>query len=258
MALGKLMKLIMKNLFILLLIALGHVSFAQRDFSVTKGKVLFSEDGLPVTVDLHMSSPVPPVIIFLHQAAWSRGEYNEIIPKLKKLGYTTCMAVDLRSGGAVNGVVNETAKAARERKLPNEYIHAIPDIKAAIDFFARDYNKKVILWGSSYSASLALLIAAEDDRVKAVLAYSPGEYFGDSLSISESISGITQPVYVTSSRKESDAVKELISGIKKADVTHFIPEEKGMHGCKTLWEAYAYNAEYWESVKAFLKEKITR
>ena len=71
-----------------------------------------SKDGIQITADLYMSHKTSaPFIVLFHQARWSRGEYREIAPKLNKMGFN-CLAVDQRSGDAVNGVENETKKSA--------------------------------------------------------------------------------------------------------------------------------------------------
>lgn len=63
-----------------------------------------SKDGLTLTADLYiMHDKSAPFIVLFHQARWSRGEYEEIAPRLNMMGFN-CMAVDLRSGGQVNGV----------------------------------------------------------------------------------------------------------------------------------------------------------
>ena len=41
----------------------------------------------------------------------------------------------------------------------------------------------ILVWGSSYSAALVFLLAAEhQDEIKAILAFSPGEYLRGSSS----------------------------------------------------------------------------
>jgi len=76
-----------------------------------------SKDGLTITADTYITNPdnKTPFIVLFHQAGWSRGEYNEIAPKLNKLGFN-CMAVDQRSGGSVNGIQNETTALAQKKR----------------------------------------------------------------------------------------------------------------------------------------------
>jgi len=88
----------------------------------------------------------------------SRGEYSETGLRLNKFGFKL-PGIDQRSGDAMNGVVNETAAEAKRMKKKQGYLDAEQDIIAAIDYLYEKYNKKVILCGSSYSASLVLKIA---------------------------------------------------------------------------------------------------
>ena len=86
--------------------------------TMAQQKISFpAKDGIEVTADLYFLASDKPYVILLHQARYSRGEYIEIAPKIVNLGYN-CIAVDLRSGNEVNGVVNETAKRAKERACP--------------------------------------------------------------------------------------------------------------------------------------------
>ena len=136
-----------------------------------------SEDGLLITADHYHTKNTAPTIVLCHQAGWSRGEYQEIAPKLNALGFN-CLAIDQRSGSTVNGVNNETAKRASEEGKSTAYIDAKQDINAAIAKAKDLYGEKVTLWGSSYSSSLALIIATENEDVERVLSFSPGEYLG--------------------------------------------------------------------------------
>lgn len=84
-----------------------------------------SEDGLKVTADLYgLEDSGAPMIVLFHQANWSRGEYREIAPKLNAMGFA-CLAVDQRSGREAEGVVNETAKRAREKELGTERAYGV-------------------------------------------------------------------------------------------------------------------------------------
>ena len=162
----------MKNLFLVLLVIVSFQLSAQEKLSFT------AADGLEVTADKYFTNAeTAPLIVLFHQAGWSRGEYKEIAPKLNKMGFN-CLAIDQRSGGEINGVVNETYKRAVENKLGTAYVDAEVDMVAAIDFAKKNFDKaaKLVVWGSSYSAGLVLKLAGERNDIDAVLAFSPGEY----------------------------------------------------------------------------------
>lgn len=224
-------------------------------------KVAFpSKDGLQITADKYFSNPkTAPLIILFHQAGWSRGEYKEIAPKLNQLGYN-CIAIDQRSGGEINGVINETHKRAVAKKLPTQYVDAEKDMIASIQYTKSKYAmaSKVIVWGSSYSSALALKIAG-DGRVAfdAVLSFAPGEYFesmGESATfIKDAAENITIPTFITSAKSEKKNwwnIYEIIPAIGK---DYYLPKTEGQHGSRALWEKFTEHKDYWLAVKAFLK-----
>jgi dienelactone hydrolase len=221
---------------------------------VTFQKITFpSKDGLPITADFYSVNSSKPMILLCHQAGFSRGEYRDTAIKLNKLGYT-CLAIDQRSGNKANGVINETVLAANKRNLPTNYLDAKQDIEAAIDFlYHKNNNKPIILLGSSYSATLVLLIGDNSDKVKAIVAFSPGEYY-KTIDVKNSIKDIEKPVFVTSSKKESVALTELISEINPKYVTQYIPEEAGIHGSRALWKTTVGNEKYWSAFSNFLEK----
>ncbi len=217
-------------------------------------KVTFpSRDGLIVTADLYVTNDTLPYMILCHQAGYSRGEYRETAPKFSKFGYN-CLAVDLRSGQEVNVVENETAAAALKSNKPISYMDAEQDIVAAIEYAFKRSGKKVILVGSSYSASLALKIAVANEKVKAVLAFSPGEYFGDKLNVKESIKNLDKPIFVASSKDEAPEVNKMIKDVKSSIKQQCTPIEQGVHGSKTLWKVNPNRNEYWLALFMFMRD----
>ena len=237
-------------LIILLLVA----PFAYGDMKQVQFE---SRDGLPITADLYLSNPeTAPFILLFHQAGWSRGEYRETAPLLNKMGYN-CMAIDQRSGREVNGVSNETARIAFKQKKGMTYLDAYIDLSAALHYVLKNYPKgKKILLGSSYSASLVLRLAAEHpDKIAAVLAFSPGEYFKkqkNATYIQSFASRIQCPVFITSSKNENHYWQVIYNKIggKKAS---FLPESPGNHGSRALWAQFKDSVAYWQAVKGFLK-----
>jgi dienelactone hydrolase len=212
-------------------------------------------DNLTVTADLYWTGDANAAFILLfHQADYSRGEYLEIAPKLNALGYN-CLAIDQRSGGAVNGVVNETYKAAKAAGLPTSYTDAYADLQSALSYVESTYApRKLIVWGSSYSSSLALILASEHpDEIAAVLAFSPGEYFKlNGKKVADYAANITQPAFITSAKSEGKSWRGIADQIKSAGSVFFVPEGNGRHGSSALFEKTANSAEYWTAVEQFL------
>lgn len=217
-----------------------------------------SKDGLQVAAELYMPhAKSAPFIILFHQANWSRGEYVEVAPELNRLGYN-CLAVDLRSGGEVNGVKNITKQNAVKEMKETEYVDALPDMEAAIEFVSENYaSDKLMLWGSSYSSALSLKLTGDlGDEISAVLAFSPGEYFVSQGKprdfISSSAGKINQPVFVTSSRDEKNSWWGIYVAIPSDKKKYFLPKTSGNHGSRALWSKFSDSKDYWGAVTAFL------
>ncbi len=220
-----------------------------------------SKDGLKITADIYIKHDAKdtPFIVLFHQAGWSRGEYLEIAPKLNQLGFN-CMAVDLRSGKEVNGVINKTVLLAKAKKLGTTYIDAFPDIEASLEYARKNYgNGKIIAWGSSYSASLALKIAGDNPGlVDGILAFSPGEYFTGMKKpndwIRASAMNINVPVFITSAKSERESWISIFKAIPSKNKVSYVPHSLGNHGSRALWERYRDSKDYWEAVDKFLKK----
>lgn len=224
-------------------------------------KVYFnSRDGLRISADFYrIPSDTVPLIILLHQAGWSRGEYIEIAPRLNQMGFN-CLAVDLRSGKTVNSIDNETFLEAKKKMKETGYLAAETDIIAALEYVRNIYDEKIILWGSSYSASLALKVATKYQQdVAGVLAFSPGEYFrsfgkpGD--FISTSVESLDLPTFITCAAREKESCFKIYERIPSSQKVFFVPETPGNHGSSALWNIHYDSKEYWEAVESFL-EKI--
>lgn len=218
-----------------------------------------SKDGLKVTADLYKPHVKAPFIVLFHQAGWSRGEYKEIAPKLNEMGFN-CLAVDQRSGGEVNGVVNQTKARAEKAGKGTTYVDALQDMEAALDFVKRNYQpSKLIIWGSSYSSALSLKLAGDrSDEIDAVLAFAPGEYFrrlGKSADyVTTSARKIKKPTFITSAKSEKTNWWGIYEAIPTTDKQFYLPSTKGNHGSRALWEKFSDNSGYWEAVKKFLNK----
>lgn len=232
--------------FILLSVAL--ISFALQKAETVKFP---SKDGLSVTADWYRNDKRSSVIVLCHQAGSSRGEYTEIAARLNALGFN-CLAVDLRSGDEVNGIRNETAQEAQIAGKSRNYVDAEQDMIAAVEYARKEYpGMKITLFGSSYSASLALKIGKDHSDVYAVIAFSPGEYFGEELNMRKSIAGFGKPAFVTGSRKEYSEISHLFNYVQGSFVTVYSPSAEGMHGSRALLSSSEGSQEYWDQLKKF-------
>lgn len=237
----------MRSLFAVFLLLYSGLIPAQKTITFP------SKDGLTITADEYIIDDTMPYMILCHQAGYSRGEYSETAGRFQKFGYN-CLAIDARSGKEINGIKNETAALALKKKRSTDFLDAEQDIVAAIDYVYKKTKKKVILVGSSYSASLVLKIATTNDKVKAVLAFSPGEHFGTKLNLKETIKALDKPVFTTSSKAEAADLSILMKGVKASNKTQFTPSAQGDHGSKALWKETNPNYhEYWMALLMFMR-----
>lgn len=219
----------------------------------TQRRVMFpSKDGLTMTADMYETKPEDPFIVLFHMARSSRGEYQEIAKRFNKLDLN-CMAADLRSGREDKFIPNETNALAVRLGLDTKYLDAEQDMETAINNAYHIAKKPVIVMGSSYSASLALKIAKGNPKVKAVIAMSPGQYFGNKLDMMEVCRGFDKPAYVACAAKERKFTEELVSGMDKSKTVFFAPAEGGDHGSKSLEPECKENTIYWIQLINFIQ-----
>lgn len=193
-----------------------------------------------------------PVVLLFHQAASNAGEYATIAPRLNALGFNA-LALDQRSGGAGWGRDNLTAKGLRGNA---GFEQALPDLEAALDWAKADgRTSKVIVWGSSYSASLVFLLAAKHPEIAGVVALSPGEYFGDRTTVRTAASHVNVPIFVSSASDPSEIAeaRAIIDAAPAGLKVQFRPKS-GVHGSSTLRSDRNPSgaAENWQAVEAFL------
>ncbi|KAB7530359.1 hypothetical protein F8C76_02290 [Flagellimonas olearia] len=237
-----------RSLFISTLYCFFFTSWILAQKTVT----FHSKDGLNVTADLYIIEENAPYIVLAHLSQHSRGEYKNTAAKFNAVGFN-CLAVDTRTGNEALGVVNETAQEAKKLGLPTDFLSSEQDIVASIDYvYELNNNDPILLLGSSFSASLALKIGASNPKVKAVMAFSPGEYFGNKLNLKSEVSGFSKPLFVASSKKEAPDVTDLIDHLSSDIKVQFIPDGEGAHGSIALWDYNDNHVEYWTALIDFL------
>ena len=214
-----------------------------------------SLDSLKISAHLYQIDDSSPFILLCHQARFNKFEYAGIAERLNKMGFN-CLAIDQRSGGPIGDQQNLTYLRARKLNKGVDYVDAEIDIKAAIRYLSNRINSKIILWGSSYSSTLALYLAADMDEVSAVLSFSPGNYMADKKgSLIDVLSDFKKPMFLTSSKYEAKGVSQLINKTKlNKNQIQFIPEGNGHHGSRALWINQIGGQEYWIAVGFFLKQ----
>jgi len=212
-----------------------------------------SLDGLMISANIYEIDKSSPLIVLCHQAMFNKFEYEGIAQKLNEQGFN-CIAVDQRSGGPIANQVNETTLRALEKKKGIDYVDAEQDIIATINYVKEKYKGPLILWGSSYSATLAIYIGSNNPKVDAAIAFSPGDYWEDQRgSLTSILKEFSKPLFITSAKMEAEGINKILSEAKlSGNQMYYEPEGMGHHGSRALWEGQIGGAEYWKAITKFL------
>ncbi len=235
-----------------LLMATTSVGAADNVAGKVRAVRFDAADGVTVHADHYPArDSSAPIVLLFHQARSNRGEYREIAPRLVELGFQA-LALDQRSGDERWGLENQTVNA-QGRSV--EYLAARPDLDAAITWAQSESGSTgpVIIWGSSYSAALVFLVAADHrDDVAAVLSFSPGEYLGTDGLVSAHAAKVHQPVLILAPAGEREQATGIFDSIPHDDKTLEIPM-KAVHGASMLIAARNAAADdIWPRVESFL------
>jgi hypothetical protein len=221
--------------------------------SASEKVYFYANDSLKITADLYLNNYELPFILLFHDSEGSRGEYLEIAQRFLNLGYN-CMAVDLRVGNKSNYISNETSERARNLNVSRNFIDCKKDIIASIEYVEKFNDKSIILFGSSFSASLCLLVAKENHRINSVIAFSPGEFFRPEIAIKDEINNLSIPVFVSSTIIEYEYILELLSRVSQQNKTIFKPKTgNGLHGTKMLSSINESSKDCWLDLLLFFK-----
>ncbi|MBE0653909.1 MAG: dienelactone hydrolase family protein [Bacteroidales bacterium] len=212
----------------------------------------YSSDSLLITADHYFSNKNNPYILLFHQENSSRGEFDSIADRFVKMKYN-CLVVDLRNGDKFAYTENHTARRAKEKNFPTG-LTTEHDIIAAIDFAGNLTENKIILLGSSWSASLCLKVASEDERIKAVMAFSPGEFLQPTYPLKKLFTRLQKPVYIAVSPQEYPYLRDAIDQMPEGSLSMITPPEKSVaRGIPMLYSEHPGSDEYWLSVLIFIK-----
>jgi alpha-beta hydrolase superfamily lysophospholipase len=222
---------------------------------VRKEAVQFAAaDGVKLFGEYTEPADARALILLFHQADSGQGEYLTIVPALTSKGFAT-LTLDQRSGGDLYGG-NWTVKALGRS---TGYAEAKPDLEAALGW-AKARKLPVLLWGSSYSASLAMMVAAERPGVAGVLAFSPGEYFDSKAEVREAAAKLRVPLFVASANdaEEVAAAKALFDAAPAELKMRYEPRKPTPHGSSALNpEKSPEGAEpMWKAVGQFLDAAV--
>jgi pimeloyl-ACP methyl ester carboxylesterase len=171
-------------------LALGLLAAAPAFAAPREDAVFETSDGFTLHADLFRAPDArAPVAILLHQFNADRRGWGPLVPALSEAGFTV-LALDQRGQGESKAQrtdggsqrLDVRALASQDRAAVGPIVRAgVGDVKAALAFLAARgvATERVVLVGSSYGCSVALLAAAELPAVRGLALLSPGAaYFG--------------------------------------------------------------------------------
>ncbi len=173
-----------------------------------------------------------PAVLLLHQFNSNRKSYDEFAKHLQAKGFGV-LAIDGRGfGESVKTTDGKTIAPLRNA----ETVKAMKaDVGNAFDFLAKQKNvdaARIGIVGASYGSSLAIIYAAENQKVKAVALLSPGiNYFGNMPTEPAVESYGTRPLLLVASEDDKESagtVKKLKSLSGERCETQIY--ERGGHG----------------------------
>lgn len=226
------------------------------DPTVTEEVTFATDDGVKIYGDLHLADRQSPLVMLFHQGGTNaRGEYAPITAKLTQKGFNV-LAIDQRLGGETYGYFNRTV--ANMDSASSNYCDAILDMEAALDFALSLGFEDVILWGSSYSGSLAIQLAHK--RAKSILgtlAFSPasGGPMADCLPNSF-LKTLEKPLLIVRPQREMniESVQEQFNLAQRHGHQLYIAAP-GIHGSSTLIEERVGKSttDHWGHILSFLR-----
>lgn len=131
-------------------------------------------DGVMITGTLYAAGDKAPTVLCLHQWRKDRSSFATLAKTLQAAGMTV-LAIDMRGYGgstrtASGGSVRPDRRALEDVKAAMAFLRAHPKVDAA----------RIGIVGASYGSSNAIMYAAEDGAVRAVVLISPGlNYFNE-------------------------------------------------------------------------------
>lgn len=221
----------------------------------------YTNDSIQIMGDLYELNKTATTILLFHQGGSNaRAEYGSIIPRLIENGFNI-LAIDQRMGGQTYGNYNRTIANIPDHSFANPYTYcdAYNNLEAALNYIIQSkFTGKKVLWGSSYSASLAIQLAATHPKdISGVLAFSPAS--GGAMADCPPtvyFEKLTLPLLLlrpSSELQNEKAKAQFELAIQNGHQTYIA--EQGVHGSSMLVEERVGTGveENWSVVSRFLE-----
>ena len=219
-----------------------------------------TRDGVTAYADLYAARAgrEAPLVLLFHQAGSNaRAEYGEIVPRLLREGFGV-LAVDARGGGGARfGGVNRTVAALGDSSaaLCDAYAEMEGALRAVSE---RGFTSSRFAWGSSYTAALAIRLAAEHPaELAGALAFSPAS--GEPMRGCEPEPYLTRlrvPLFAARPERELSVgwIARQLDTLRAAGARTYVAAN-GAHGSSMLAASRVQGSveEHWGAVLSFLR-----
>ncbi|MCB2205356.1 alpha/beta fold hydrolase [bacterium] len=206
-----------------------------------------TSDGIVIHGSLYAAGQKSPTVLCLHQWRSDRSSFNALAAQLQRAGFTV-LSIDMRGYGG--STKTSSGKSVRpDRK-------AEKDVAAAMDFLRTQPSvdaARIGIIGASYGSSNAVIYAAGDRNVRALVLLSPGLNYFNVLPTRDAVGRLGgRPLFAVASSEDLrsvetvDAYKEIVPGIATK-----IYEDAG-HGTDILDAGVGLDAE----ILSFLKKNL--
>ena len=234
----------------------------SNEISTVKEISFYTPDSIKIFGDLYELDKKEKTILLFHQGGSNaRGEYAPIIPNLIDKGYNI-LAIDQRVGGQYYGNYNRTLANIPTNSFGDGYGYcdAYNNLESALNFIIDSgFSGDKIIWGSSYSASLAIQLANNrQSDINGVLAFSPasGGSMKDCLP-DKYFETLKRPLIILRPPNEMESEKSKLQFDLANKYNHqtYVPKY-GVHGSSMLVKERVGNdvEDTWNVVYSFLNE----
>lgn len=182
---------------------------------------LLAEDGARLVADWYMGRTDRPgsrgAVVLLPMNRGQRGDWDALREPFEELGLAT-LALDPRGFG--ESLADDGGFARRlDARDPSVYAEMTRDVQAAVVFLeARGYARERIgLLGASVGCSVALRAAADDPRLAAVAALTPGSNDLGMDSLADIARWDSRPLLFVTSQEESLGSQQLHAALRGRD-----------------------------------------